>query len=128
LVRSTLYLPPSTFPTIKHRESPHEASPSPPRTWPAGRDGDSGGGVVDRRGAGGTLGRQRVGRGAVGYPLRCVGRNHRRRSQYLPNRASPGRPGDRKSTRLNSSHVKISYAVFCLKKKKPVPPSTGSRN
>src|SRR5690606_22088431 len=28
------------------------------------------------------------------------------------------RVGDRKSTRLNSSHVKISYAVFCLKKKK----------
>src|SRR5690606_41913776 len=27
-------------------------------------------------------------------------------------------PADRKSTRLNSSHVKISYAVFCLKKKK----------
>src|SRR5436309_11105234 len=27
------------------------------------------------------------------------------------------RMGDRKSTRLNSSHVKISYAVFCLKKK-----------
>src|SRR5690606_39461582 len=27
---------------------------------------------------------------------------------------------DRKSTRLNSSHVKISYAVFCLKKKKTV--------
>src|SRR5690625_7068937 len=26
-------------------------------------------------------------------------------------------PGDRKSTRLNSSHVAISYAVFCLKKK-----------
>src|SRR5690606_39410089 len=26
-------------------------------------------------------------------------------------------PQDRKSTRLNSSHVKISYAVFCLKKK-----------
>src|SRR5215204_3428101 len=36
---------------------------------------------------------------------------------------SPGfstgpRPGDRKSTRLNSSHTVISYAVFCLKKKK----------
>src|SRR5690349_22016560 len=29
-----------------------------------------------------------------------------------------GRRGDRKSTRLNSSHVEISYAVFCLKKKK----------
>src|SRR5690554_7503621 len=27
-------------------------------------------------------------------------------------------PADRKSTRLNSSHVRISYAVFCLKKKK----------
>src|SRR5690606_42120149 len=27
---------------------------------------------------------------------------------------------DRKSTRLNSSHVKISYAVFCLKKKKMI--------
>src|SRR3712207_7529991 len=34
--------------------------------------------------------------------------------------------GDRKSTRLNSSHANISYAVFCLKKKKysitPTPP------
>src|SRR5690349_22565280 len=29
-----------------------------------------------------------------------------------------GNPSDRKSTRLNSSHVEISYAVFCLKKKK----------
>src|SRR2546426_8843752 len=28
-------------------------------------------------------------------------------------------PRDRKSTRLNSSHLVISYAVFCLKKKKP---------
>src|SRR5690349_22519402 len=34
--------------------------------------------------------------------------------------AAAGHPGsaDRKSTRLNSSHVEISYAVFCLKKKK----------
>src|SRR5215813_14695448 len=31
---------------------------------------------------------------------------------------SPPPPPDRKSTRLNSSHVRISYAVFCLKKKK----------
>src|SRR5436309_11858069 len=31
---------------------------------------------------------------------------------------------DRKSTRLNSSHVKISYAVFCLKKKTYATPST----
>src|SRR5436189_4888665 len=35
-----------------------------------------------------------------------------------PARVVPGR--DRKSTRLNSSHRCISYAVFCLKKKKPV--------
>src|SRR3712207_7695026 len=33
----------------------------------------------------------------------------------LPQRV--GRGGDRKSTRLNSSHANISYAVFCLKKK-----------
>src|SRR2546429_6594039 len=32
--------------------------------------------------------------------------------------------GDRKSTRLNSSHGYISYAVFCLKKKKSTPTST----
>src|SRR2546422_3289442 len=38
----------------------------------------------------------------------------------------PPRPLDRKSTRLNSSHGYISYAVFCLKKKKKkrVPAST----
>src|SRR5438045_6279150 len=37
----------------------------------------------------------------------------------IPQRGIPGRPGilDRKSTRLNSSHLGISYAVFCLKKK-----------
>src|SRR5437899_5398056 len=34
--------------------------------------------------------------------------------------ARPLAPGDRKSTRLNSSHLGISYAVFCLKKKKQV--------
>src|SRR3712207_7742695 len=32
--------------------------------------------------------------------------------------AAPARIADRKSTRLNSSHANISYAVFCLKKKK----------
>src|SRR3712207_7395642 len=36
-----------------------------------------------------------------------------------PGRARRGSPArDRKSTRLNSSHANISYAVFCLKKKK----------
>src|SRR5690554_7291433 len=33
---------------------------------------------------------------------------------------------DRKSTRLNSSHVRISYAVFCLKKKKNLKPVTAA--
>src|SRR5690606_42012048 len=40
-------------------------------------------------------------------------RQGRRRARDLRHPATP----DRKSTRLNSSHVKISYAVFCLKKK-----------
>src|SRR5690349_23492325 len=40
------------------------------------------------------------------------------RSAIAPTRA----PSDRKSTRLNSSHVESSYAVFCLKKKiRPLP-------
>src|SRR5438876_3457859 len=34
---------------------------------------------------------------------------------------------DRKSTRLNSSHPSISYAVFCLKKKKYIPPTLSTR-
>src|SRR5690554_7581442 len=36
----------------------------------------------------------------------------------VPLREEISQPEDRKSTRLNSSHVRISYAVFCLKKKK----------
>src|SRR3712207_9017170 len=36
-------------------------------------------------------------------------------------RSRPGNVRDRKSTRLNSSHANISYAVFCLKKKTTVP-------
>src|SRR5690554_7497784 len=35
---------------------------------------------------------------------------------------------DRKSTRLNSSHVRISYAVFCLKKKNLMIQGTGQHN
>src|SRR5690348_18097457 len=45
-------------------------------------------------------------------PERCPGR-------YLDRHRLAGDDGeDRKSTRLNSSHPSISYAVFCLKKKK----------
>src|SRR5215813_14324528 len=48
-------------------------------------------------------------------------RHRRLRRADRPARSSGHR--DRKSTRLNSSHVRISYAVFCLKKKKkPTPP------
>src|SRR3712207_7907849 len=38
----------------------------------------------------------------------------------------PSDNGDRKSTRLNSSHANISYAVFCLKKKKQQKNSTNA--
>src|SRR5688572_32758861 len=38
-------------------------------------------------------------------------------ARFGPCRAPPQPVGDRKSTRLNSSHSQISYAVFCLKKK-----------
>src|SRR5262245_64333509 len=39
------------------------------------------------------------------------------RDQLLGRAAAPAAAPDRKSTRLNSSHLGISYAVFCLKKK-----------
>src|SRR5690242_16680681 len=39
-------------------------------------------------------------------------------SLTVPKTPGPGISTDRKSTRLNSSHMSISYAVFCLKKKK----------
>src|SRR3712207_7171916 len=39
-------------------------------------------------------------------------------SAIVPNRVRGYELRDRKSTRLNSSHANISYAVFCLKKKK----------
>src|SRR5690625_6833137 len=42
----------------------------------------------------------------------------RRDFLHLALMSSENRAADRKSTRLNSSHVAISYAVFCLKKKK----------
>src|SRR2546422_6795092 len=42
----------------------------------------------------------------------------------VPRRRDPWSQADRKSTRLNSSHGYISYAVFCLKKKKQIGPTT----
>src|SRR2546430_16461549 len=53
--------------------------------------------------------------GLHGRRRRPVGRGRK----SLPDPAGLSRPHpDRKSTRLNSSHSQISYAVFCLKKKK----------
>src|SRR2546430_12514987 len=61
------------------------------------------------RDAGGTHGQAAQVVGGAGVPLRGVRQD----------RPAPGKwDTDRKSTRLNSSHSQISYAVFCLKKKK----------
>src|SRR3712207_8186326 len=54
-------------------------------------------------------------RAVVARPDRPVADEPRTRAP-LPGRPRAG--ADRKSTRLNSSHANISYAVFCLKKKK----------
>src|SRR5207253_11244905 len=53
-------------------------------------------------------------RGSPCSPPRCFRQPCRRTGTSMGNN---GFAGDRKSTRLNSSHVAISYAVFCLKKK-----------
>src|SRR5258707_6129686 len=45
-------------------------------------------------------------------------KHHDFRLVLRPTGGEGGNHGDRKSTRLNSSHANISYAVFCLKKKK----------
>src|SRR5258708_29135211 len=90
--------------------------------------------AVQRLGAHGVvLGerrRQAAGRGLAGAVGRAVGAgvDHDRQAQLLGRRVHRLVNGgakslaktvsDRKSTRLNSSHQIISYAVFCLKKKK----------
>src|SRR3712207_8823691 len=74
-------------------------------------------------------------RGAGGHTagaLRAPGGHLRRLLHRQPGDEPAGvrRGGDRKSTRLNSSHANISYAVFCLKKKKkhhPPPSHTSHR-
>src|SRR5690606_41499304 len=88
------------FPTRRSSDLDRSADGLPPaRQSPQGRWPVAPGKVTDeactRMGAAGAVGRL------------C-------RRALLPGAADR----DRKSTRLNSSHVKISYAVFCLKKKK----------
>src|SRR5438034_11838847 len=77
-----------SFPT--RRSSDLSRSPSE-STWPTSGRLNSGGGSV---------------------PLRSSSRT------LLPESVTCDSASDRKSTRLNSSHTVISYAVFCLKKKK----------
>src|SRR3712207_7795122 len=60
----------------------------------------------------------RSGRRALKSPARRWGRPTRGASRSRMIGISSAGSGDRKSTRLNSSHANISYAVFCLKKKK----------
>src|SRR5690625_6569775 len=54
----------------------------------------------------------------VWFSPSAVGMRTRLISSHRPSRIIDQFRVDRKSTRLNSSHVAISYAVFCLKKKK----------
>src|SRR3712207_8909016 len=57
-------------------------------------------------------------RGAVATPWGIHGHGLPGPAVCADPRLHRGWPEDRKSTRLNSSHANISYAVFCLKKKK----------
>src|SRR5687768_18426287 len=61
----------------------------------------------------------RAGRARLRADLQGLGRVQLCARRHGAVRGAVGRP-DRKSTRLNSSHGYISYAVFCLKKKKTI--------
>src|SRR5690606_41495483 len=99
-----LFAIPSSHPSF-HPLSLHDALP----IWPAPEHPDRGGGAHPRGLLHGLPGGARVhgAHGGRGPPARL------HRDAVRPAAPHP----DRKSTRLNSSHVKISYAVFCLKKK-----------
>src|SRR5699024_12425180 len=70
--------------------------------------------LLHLRGRSDPVGRDRNRVGLRYRPHRAVAYGRR----GFRDRAGRGLREDRKSTRLNSSHVSISYAVFCLKKKK----------
>src|SRR5699024_11501964 len=88
-------------------------------SFPTRRSSDLGGtGIKHCRGAAArSRARERVvAAGFVVLHRRCAGVGDQPEPDAHPGRSAAG--VDRKSTRLNSSHVSISYAVFCLKKKK----------
>src|SRR3712207_8935173 len=78
---------------------------------------DQGDAAAGRRQDGPAGRRGDVGAGVVGGDRAAVVRSAR--PELGDQRALDGHLEDRKSTRLNSSHANISYAVFCLKKKTP---------
>src|SRR5689334_24557581 len=65
-------------------------------------------------------GRRRRARARVHRDLGVAARPPRARGRRRAGPRRRARAQDRKSTRLNSSHSSISYAVFCLKKKKDI--------
>src|SRR5205814_6363249 len=93
-------------------------SPLELHSFPTRRSSDliDGGGGHCRRNCRGAFGR----RGRGHSPSSCVPPRvcAKNRANGVPRNADPAHSQDRKSTRLNSSHLGISYAVFCLKKKK----------
>src|SRR5207245_11552371 len=91
----------SSLPFIRHPRPPRP-TPFPYTTLFRSRDGD------------------RVARPRVGREPAAVRGGRRVRRSLRGRRARRG-GRDRKSTRLNSSHGSISYAVFCLKKNKRLP-------
>src|SRR2546426_9062401 len=96
--RSTLfpYTPLFRSPSYRHQAAPPQVL-------------DFTGGVTARE--------DRVARHERVGPRRVGGRNGVRRDPAIHFQERAGAMRDRKSTRLNSSHLVISYAVFCLKKK-----------
>src|SRR5690242_21390161 len=77
---------------------------------------NSGGAAVNPRGE--LVGIVQGELGAPDFEIRGPESERRPSGLSLVLPAGAIRPADRKSTRLNSSHMSISYAVFCLKKKK----------
>src|SRR5206468_10822813 len=96
---------PSTLPFFFFYSSGH---PRDLHSFPTRRSSDLQTPRAERRAPSGELVVARRGRGCV-RPVRDSRRHPL---------ANPAASQDRKSTRLNSSHDQISYAVFCLKKKK----------
>src|SRR5205085_3371583 len=102
--------------------------PGPRKIARRGGTGGRGAGLGSGSGADARGGAAARGTGGWSRPVASVarrgGEDRRCRSARRLSALAPAEGIDRKSTRLNSSHSQISYAVFCLKKKK-ISPRTG---